>query len=159
MLRNIISGVVMLLCTVWVSWILITCVKDAYKAFAARNWPATTGVIVSSKVFKGCSKSYNPTILYQYKVGSTFYVGDRLIFGLAECSSQSEAQAIVSKYPEKLTVTVHFNPELPSEAVMRVGMVSNGTWWFIFTIPFMIAIGTSASWLLLRHVRSTNGYD
>jgi hypothetical protein len=54
----------------------------------------------------------------------------------------------------KLDITVHFNPKLPSEAVILAGQVSNGTWWFIFTIPFAIIISIFVSWWsFLRHVR------
>ena len=74
-------------------------------------------------------------------------MGDRLIFGfvLAGGGSKGEAQALANQYPVKLSVTVHFNPEEPSEAVI-VPRVSDETWWFIFTMPFGIAIVIYTSW-------------
>lgn len=154
MLRNIVWGVIILSVSIYLSWIVSTCVKDVFKASAAKNWPTSMGTVVSSKVIRGCSKSYNPEILYQYKVGTLSYVGNRLTFGLIDCGSKSEAQEISSQYPEKTVVTVHFNPELPSEAVIKVNQVTNGTWWFIFTMPFAIIILIFVSWsFFMRNVR------
>lgn len=114
------------------------------------------GVVVSSKVVQSCGKSYSAEILYQYKVKNISYVGNRLTLGLVDCGSKSKAQAIASQYPVKLAVMVHFNPEIPSEAVIMAGKVSNGTWWGIFTIPLMIVVFAFVSWSFLRNVRFTD---
>jgi hypothetical protein len=155
MLRNIFWGVIILSISIYLSWIVATCVKDVLKASAAKNWPTSMGTIVSSKVISGCSKSFNPEISYQYKVGNASYVGNRLNFGLIDCGSKSDAQEIASQYPEKMVVTVHYNPELPSEAVIKIDQVTSGTWWFIFTMPFAIIILIFVSWSFMRNVRFT----
>lgn len=148
MLSKIFWGVVTLSLAIYVCWMVTVSVKDVFKAHAAKDWPTTIGVVVSSEVVRpGNGKSYTLKILYQYSVGMTSYVGNRLTFGfvLAGGGSKSEAQALANQYPVKVSVTVHYNPEAPSEAVI-VPQVSNETWWFIFTMPFGIAIVIFVSW-------------
>jgi hypothetical protein len=146
--RKIFWGVVFLSLAIFGSWMLATGVKDMFKAHAAKEWPITMGVVVSSEAVKGCSKSYSLEILYRYTVGSTSYLGNRLTFGVGDCGSRSDAQAKANQYTAQLPVAVHFNPALPSEAVI-LPQVSNGTWWLIFIMPFGIVLFIFVSWRFL----------
>jgi hypothetical protein len=131
---------------------MVTSAKDIFKTSEAKDWPTTVGVVVSSRAVQGCSKSFNTEVLYQYTVGVTSYVGNRLIFGAGDCGSKNDAQAKANQYPVKSPVTVHFNPELPSEAVIIAGKVPNGTWWLILILPFGIILFALVSWSFLRNV-------
>lgn len=153
MLRNIFWGAIFLSCAIFLIWSMVPYIEGPFKASSTKKWPTTMGVVVSSKAVRSCSKSYSAEILYQYKVKNISYVGNRLTLGFVDCGSQSDAQAIANQYPVNLAVMVHFNPELPSEAVILAGQVSNGTWWGIFTIPFMIIVSIFLSWSFLRNVR------
>ncbi|MBY0577469.1 MAG: DUF3592 domain-containing protein [Burkholderiales bacterium] len=154
-IKNIFWGLILLAGTIVLCWMMAFYVTEIFKASAAKNWPTTAGVVVSSKVVQGCSKSYNPEILYKYKVGLTFYMGKRLAFGNVECGTISESQAIAKQYPVGAAILVYFNPKSPSDAVVLVGRVSSGTWLAIFMLPFMIVGVAFASWLFLRNIRFT----
>ena len=152
MLSKACWGVVFLLVAIYVSFMVAVSVKDIFKAHAAEDWVTTMGVVVSSEVVRlGNGKSYTVKILYQYNVGQTSYVGDRLSFGfvLAGSGSKSEAQAKVIQYPVQSSVTVHYNPKAPSEAVI-VPQVSKETWWFICMMPIGIIMFAWISWGFLR---------
>ena len=150
MLRKFFWGAVLLSLAMYASWMVATGVKFVFKAHAAKDWPTTMGVVISSEAVKDCSKSYSSKVIYQYKVGAASYESDQLIFGIAGCGSKSEAQAETNEYPVNLPVTVHFNPEAPSEATILVGQVSNVTWWLIITMPFVIIMFVWISWGFLR---------
>ena len=139
MLRKILSGLIFLLLALSVGWMVIVCVEDISKAHVAKAWPTTNGVVVSSDVDRpGNGKLHVLKILYLYEVGSVSYVGNRYDFGfvLAGGGSESVARALVNKYRAKSSVLVHFNPEVPSDAVL-VPEVSTETWWFIFAMPLV----------------------
>jgi len=71
------------------------------KIKAARNWPTTTGKVVSSEVVGGWSRGYEAKVLYQYSVGGTVYSSDKISFikvslsfaGTESCSSGKKADA------------------------------------------------------------------
>lgn len=134
---------------------MIVYVANVHKASSSKEWSSVKGVVISSKAVRGCGKSYIPEIIYQYKVGMTSYTGNRMSFGMVDCGSESESQAIASQYPVEMIIMVHFNPEMPGDAVIMAGQVSKGTWWGIIVFPFFIFGLAFVSWSFLRHVRFT----
>jgi hypothetical protein len=152
MLKNIFWGVIFLAGTLMASWGMVTYVSDAFKALSCKNWPSTTGIVISSTAVRGGNKSYYPEILYEYKVGVTSYKGNRLVFGNVGAGSESDAQERASRYPAGVPIRVYFDPKIPSEAVIMAGQIPNGTWWGILAFPFMIIGSAFASWSFLRNI-------
>jgi uncharacterized protein DUF3592 len=92
----------------------------------AREWSSTTGVIVASYVRKtgagnageaGDTDTYSPVVNYEYRVGSDPYAGSKIGFGdffYNWYSSKSRVRA----FPKGSNVTVYFDPQDPSSAVL-----------------------------------------
>lgn len=102
------------------------------KAKAAAAWPSAAGKILSTEVVVDESGSmgedgttwYNPVVNYSYDVAGTEFQGHRLRFGNPHCSNRKKAEAAIAPYTVGSPVTVHYNPEKPSDAVLETGKPS-----------------------------------
>jgi hypothetical protein len=95
-------------------------------ASTARDWSSTAGVVVASYIRKtgagnageaGDTDTYSPVVKYEYRVGSDPYTGSKIGFGdffYNWYSSKSRVRA----YPKGSNVTVYFDPQDPSSAVL-----------------------------------------
>ena len=95
-------------------------------ASAAHEWSSTTGVVMTSYVRRtgagnageaGDTDTYSPVVKYEYRVGSDPYTGSKIGFGdffYNWYSSKSRVQA----FPKGSNVTVYFDPQDPSSAVL-----------------------------------------
>lgn len=101
------------------------------KAEASAAWPATQGKIVRSWVRTesswdtdtGTTYSYFPEVRYEYEVMGQKYEGKNISFGgSVGSSSRAYAEKVIAQYPADKEVTVYYNPEKPSEAVLERGM-------------------------------------
>jgi hypothetical protein len=107
----------------------------------ARKWPVVTGRIDKSEVdeFRGSisndSKSttlYRPLISFSYEYNGLKYVGSHVSLGVKVTSnSAAVAKKTVAKYPLGKTISVHVNPQNPSESTLSP---STGAAWFIWAI-------------------------
>ncbi|MEF8879122.1 MAG: DUF3592 domain-containing protein [Candidatus Thermoplasmatota archaeon] len=96
------------------------------------NWDNTDGKITHSEVVRervydrdSVNKyTYSAYVQYEYQVGNKTYTSDTVSFGGKGFSSSDKgyAEGIVDKYPEGENVTVHYNPDKPSEAVLEPGL-------------------------------------
>jgi hypothetical protein len=95
------------------------------KAQTSQGWPTVQGVVERAYVHESTSQnedgpdthSYSPRVVYNYQVGGTSYQNDKYSFG-ASTGNQGAAQQIVARYAPGVAVSVHYNPEKPSEAVL-----------------------------------------
>lgn len=112
-------------------------------AMAAREWLSTDGMIVKSFVTseqdnedtKGTRLLYVPYVAYTYFVQGTQFVATRIHFGAnAKSTVREGAEKALGNYPVGAPVTVYFNPENPTDAVLvrqapqagRLGLLALG---------------------------------
>lgn len=96
------------------------------KAQQSLSWPSTEGVISHSAVLREMQETsgstraatYKADVAYRYKVQGRDYSSERIT--LADYSSTTgRAQGIVNRYPDSAAVTVYYNPDDPSDAVLE----------------------------------------
>ena len=102
--------------------------RSRQKAEASQSWPSTTGQIIRSEVKQSAntdddgntSYSYYPSVEYTYQITGQTYTSKRLVFGaLKGYGSSAKAVADLQPYSLGGQVTVYYNPENPSEAVLE----------------------------------------
>ena len=95
-------------------------------ASGAQEWSATRGVVVESYIRKtgagnageaGDTDTYSPVVRYEYRVGSDPYASSKIGFGDLFYNWYS-AKSRVQAFPKGSSVTVYFDPEDPSIAVL-----------------------------------------
>jgi hypothetical protein len=98
----------------------------------ARKWPSVRGRIVRSGAeeyqdnLRGSDDIvrtyYKPCVIYTYEVGGREYSGDRIAMGITtSATSARPAERTAAKYPVGREVDVYYNPQVPSESVLRPG--------------------------------------
>jgi hypothetical protein len=109
----------------------------------ARNWPVVSGRIDGSAVdeFRGrlsnesaVTTLYRPLISFAYEFNGVKYAGSQVSLGLKVTSNSAAfANKTVAKYPLGKIISVHVNPQNPSESVLSPG-TGIAAAWFIWTI-------------------------
>ncbi len=86
-------------------------------------WPTTQGRITMARLDRTRSNNktkYSPRLSYSYTVKGAHYTGHN-VSAVTSYTSRSRAQAVLSRYPTGSAVTVHYNPDKPSSAVLEPG--------------------------------------
>jgi hypothetical protein len=118
----------LLLFFVGVGLILIyTYFRNLARVREAEGWPISQGMILESRVKEDSSidsdgftsSHYYPEVRYLYRVLGSEYEGTKITFGPTSGNTQSRAMQAISKYPKGSTVTVYYDPEQPSKAVLE----------------------------------------
>lgn len=120
---------------------------QAYTAISADSWPVAEGEIVASSVgsyrdSEGTTM-FEANITYQYMVNDRIYNSERVrVGGDSSTNIRSVPQGMVDRYPVGTRVTVHYNPEDPSSALLETGVGAFGliTWIFLGLGGLMIFI-------------------
>ena len=95
-------------------------------ASAAEEWSSTTGVVIASYVRRtgagnageaGDTTTYSPVVKYEYRIGSDPYAGSRIGFGDLFYNWFS-SKARIEAFPKGSNVTVYFDAQDPSNAVL-----------------------------------------
>ena len=85
------------------------------------NWPTTEGTVVTSEVVG--TRAFHPHIVYQYTVAGVTY-RDSTALDLPSVGGRhtayDAASWIVEQYPVGRKVTIHYNPDNPTESGIRV---------------------------------------
>jgi len=133
---------------VFVGIVVHAFVKQGY---AKRNFLATTGEVIASKVDRdeGDSDSgptYSPLIKYRYSVNGTDYTSKRYTYGAASTSDRGYAAGVVARYPKGKRITVYYDPAHPAESVLSVEVPGFYHLMILFLQPFVVAgLGLIAS--------------
>jgi hypothetical protein len=105
---------------------LIRQIESMQMARASKMWPSTEGIIVESGVAsyrltrKSSQLSYRCYVEYRYAVGGQEFTDDRLYFGDGEFfDTEQEARAVLGALRPGDAVTVYYDPDNPSNAVLR----------------------------------------
>ena len=124
----------------------------------AARWPTTPGTVITSQVESrreptggGASRTmvvWSPLVEYVYRVGTREYHGTRIGFGPTVSAGRDLAEAVIARYPEKATVTVHYHPANPSQATLEthvahgwVGLCCSS--WFPLPLRCSFRVGSS----------------
>jgi hypothetical protein len=122
---------------------LVWCLVEACGAIASQAWPVVVGEITSSTVIiaHGRGVGHIPTVDYAYRIAGTSFHGARIHYGDAGVSlPEGEASALVARYPVGMSVLVHYDPSVPSEAVLVPGLWSYSYGWFALSV-IAVAVG------------------
>jgi hypothetical protein len=114
----------------------------------AASWPTTDGVVLSTFIetsSDGQGDSYSPHIVYEYHVNAIRYESNRIALSTFS-SNLSEAQSYIDNYPIGSTVTVHYNPNDPGDAVLETQFDPMG---YLGTIIGIVLVCVGAAILAL----------
>ncbi len=109
-------------------FLIVYSMRSRKKAEASQSWPSTVGRITAAEVKQSVSRddddrehyAYYPSVEYEYQVAGQTYTGKRIAFGgTVATSNPNQAAAQLDRYPVGGEVTVYYNPEKPSEAVLE----------------------------------------
>ncbi len=137
-------------------WFVFLAVRQSRMAKEAQEtWVKTTGVMLDSGLTRqprqsskgSASTKYALRLSYQYSVVGSSYTGERLGFG-KENYSISKAEKIIAAYPKDGKVSVFYDPDDPSKAVLETkayGVGPNLALGIIFLV-----LGALAFWILPR---------
>ncbi len=116
------------------------------KVAQAENWSSTMGTVTSSSIewrrgSKGGSVAY-PVVQYSYQVMGQMLQGQKIMPG--PDTGGTGAQKVVNRYPAGAQVTVYYDPNNPSDAVLERSMPGYIKWlWvaMILTDLFLCGMG------------------
>jgi hypothetical protein len=139
MVKKMLFGVLIITGIVVCSWGFHLYIK----AQNSKNWPATNGKFLSSKVESYWTRSgssrrsrrvrmYRAKVLYEYSVDGIKYTSSKISFVGYNSSKRNEVKSIVDKYPKNKSATVYYDPENPEIAVLQPGETRG------IHIPFII---------------------
>lgn len=99
---------------------------DAQHKQEARDWQSVPGIVESGEIRvlenrTGPSLEYAQGVVltYRYTVGKSEYVGHEIRRGGVRFSSADEARQRLNRYLKQKNVTVYFDPDNPSRAVLE----------------------------------------
>lgn len=118
---------------------------------AARQWPTTSGQVLSAEVVKkqgyndGEYDYYAPEIRYSYLVDGKSYIGETIKFGLTRVHHLKEepAREWVARYPVGATPPVRYDPGDPKTSALEFGQHTGGRLLFSGSIFLLIAAGAA----------------
>lgn len=94
-------------------------------------WPTVEGRVSQARLdttrSDGTTK-YAPRLSYTYAVGGVRYTGHD-VSAVTSYTSRARADEVLRRYPSGATVSVHYDPEKPSAAVLEPG--GSGSAFFI----------------------------
>jgi hypothetical protein len=108
--------------------ILLLSLIEGAQAMSSRQWATATGMIVSGHVASERDEQdskqtrivFRPVVSYTYFVKGEQFVSDRIHFGPPRRLADREAgEKEIAAYPAGAPVNVYYNPEKPSEAVLK----------------------------------------
>lgn len=120
------NTIITLLMTIGGTGFFLRSVWQLLTALESRSWSRTQGIVRMSTVqedLDGEGILYKARVSYRFTVDGREFVGNRACFGDSDRSSWSLlARRIVARYRVGAAVTVHYDPEKPSEAVLEPGI-------------------------------------
>ena len=96
-----------------------------YGDWQTRGWPIADGRVISSRVVRSNRVSdYLADIRFEYEVGGRRYQGDRraVRWGRIRSRFESRARDVVARYPVGSAVSVSYDPQNPSYAMIEPGV-------------------------------------
>jgi len=130
---------------------LVYGISEIKEGLAAKNWPTSEGKIISSGTrwqnmsTSGGSSTLIAEVVYEYRVNDRLFQGDRISMGQFGSKDADHAKQEAAQYPENSLVTVYFDPDDPSKALLEPG------WGWISLISLLVGLSVLiAAIFLLR---------
>lgn len=98
--------------------------QDKNEADISAKWQSVTAVVDSSNFTTSYSRhshNYSPHVQYHFNAGGTTHKSSRISFPDPSFGKQSEAEALVAKYPPNSLTTAYFDPKNPDESCLVTG--------------------------------------
>lgn len=123
------------------------------EAHSTRAWPSVPGTVLASyvRVNRGRGINYTPMVQYAYSVQGKQYTGFR-ISSVEYGEPESDAEAVITKYPVGKPTLVHYDPANPLTSVLQPGAT-----WFVYlwvaiawTVTFIGSVVLYFSWFRKR---------
>ena len=124
------------------------------KGMQSENWDKGTATITSSEIektesrskdaqgFTRTSTSFSVRVTYAFTVEGSNYEGNTVGFGTMSHNERSDAQEELKSYPKGKTIEVYYDPENPSDSVLKKGVF----WPMYIMISIMIIILIGSIW-------------
>jgi hypothetical protein len=130
---------------------------DWDRAADSVGWPTVAGTVVSSRVEHSTTHrrgrtthSHSAHVSYRYAVAGRALESSRIGFRM-HGSTESEARAIVERYPGGASVTVHHSPDDPTVACLEPG--TGDLQWLPLAIgAFCVVMGAGIAWFVPRMI-------
>ena len=114
------------------SLVFIDGLPNIYKAHQSSSWSSTNGYVTESKIYKKRSSSskknkfkYTISLAYTYEANGKQFNAHQIFFGETKStSSKARSHAVIEKYPTDSDITVYYDPQEPSQAVLEPGIQS-----------------------------------
>lgn len=109
-------------------YLIIFSIRSKKKTEDSQNWPSTTGTVTLAEARKSITRdsdgdervSYYPHVEFTYQIGDQTYNGKRISFGgVVGKNNQAAVQQSLASYTPGSQVTVFYNPQDTSEAVLE----------------------------------------
>ena len=104
-------------------YLIIHSQRSKQKAAMSQTWPMVKGLITETNI---STQEHNetlrfvPVVRYTYEVDGLTYESRQITFGSGvEFGSRQKAADYLAAYPLDAEVSVYYNPEKPSEAVLQ----------------------------------------
>ncbi|MCU0489642.1 MAG: DUF3592 domain-containing protein, partial [Anaerolineales bacterium] len=149
------------------AWLLISTYQGQREAQASLTWPSTRGLVSDLRIETNVQENdngpdtftYEPVVVYSYKVNGETYTSDRLSanapWGYA-FGSQEEAAEFLRNYPLGTQLVVYYNPDHPRRALLDrtapadPGIVYILGWGLVGLAPLALFIMILWAWSLCR---------
>lgn len=104
----------------------------------SQNWPAVMGTVLSANLSQQSRRNsqgyhdvtYAPVVEYTYEVNGNSYRSDKINSGWTVSYDLSTAQNKINQYQPGASVTVHYNPANPADAVLETHPVRD--WEYLY---------------------------
>jgi len=109
-----------------IGWLMIVQGSEQiHMARAVAKWPTTVGTIASvdmQEIDGSDGVRWRPQVIYYYAVNGRVIASTQLSRGQAiHVADEQAARAFLRKYPPQSAVTVHYNPDEVTSAVLETG--------------------------------------
>jgi hypothetical protein len=124
------------------------------KGIQSENWDKGTATITSSEIEKTESRSkdaqgltqtstsYSVRVTYAYTVEGNNYEGNTVGFGTMSHNERTDAQEELKSYPQGKSIDVYYDPENPSDSVLKKGVF----WPMYIVIVVMVIMLIGSIW-------------
>ncbi|MDP2654630.1 MAG: DUF3592 domain-containing protein [Candidatus Omnitrophota bacterium] len=116
----------------WMGW------SGIRESRSSASWSPAEGRVVSSKVSaqtihrRGADGiEFKAEVIYEYVADGVRHTSSRVRWGGENFLSREDAEAFLQGYPMGKTVTVHYNPRKPDQAILENGSEDTGVLYLV----------------------------
>jgi hypothetical protein len=141
---------------------VVLCIMALYyfrQARESKSWPSTPGIIISSGVCRVADVSdheetqFKAEIRYSYTIDQDTYTSNRIrILPNMPTASSVLASKSIATYPMDSPVTVYYNPDRPTQAVLEPGVTVDLIAFMIIGIALLVGSLVVADHLGLKEL-------